>query len=86
MGLHGSSEKNLQVEAQKARPLPATKNGSDNPDQVEVFEGADDTATEENYPAFCFCRNYGTTAVNLSGTDYESGWCLPDNGGAFPYL
>lgn len=74
------------MEAQKARPLPATKNGSDNPDQVEVFEGADDTATEENYPAFCFCRNYGTTAVNLSGTDYESGWCLPDNGGAFPYL
>ncbi|MBO6177205.1 MAG: hypothetical protein J6O39_06660 [Treponema sp.] len=74
------------MEAQKARPLPATKNGSGNLDQVEVFEGADDTAIEENYPALYFCRNYSTTVKNLSGADYESGWCLPDNGGAFPYL
>ena len=52
------------------------KNGSDNLEQIEAFEGVDDTSTEGNYPAFYFAKNYSTTATNL-GTNYASGWYLP---------
>ena len=52
------------------------KNGSDNLEQIEAFEGVDDTATEANYPAFYFAKNYSSTATNL-GETYASGWYLP---------
>lgn len=52
------------------------KNGSDNLEQIEAFEGVDDTGTSANYPAFYFAKNYSITATNL-GTDYASGWYLP---------
>ena len=53
------------------------RNGSDNLEQIEAFDGVDDTATTENYPAFYFAKNYSDTATNIAGTDYESGWYLP---------
>lgn len=59
------------------------RNGSDNLGQIAAFlsaEGSgttDDTATEANYPAFYFAKNYKDTAKNIAGTDYESGWYLP---------
>ncbi|MBR1536310.1 MAG: BspA family leucine-rich repeat surface protein, partial [Treponema sp.] len=53
------------------------RNGSDNLEQIEAFDGVDDTATEANYPAFYFGKNYKDTATNIAGTDYESGWYLP---------
>ena len=52
------------------------KNGSDNLEQIEAFEGVDDTATEANYPAFYFAKNYSSTATNL-GETYADGWYLP---------
>ena len=52
------------------------KNGSDNLEQIEAFEGVDDTSTEGNYPAFYFAKNYSTQATNL-GENYASGWYLP---------
>ena len=52
------------------------RDGSDNLEQVETFDGVDDTATEANYPAFYFAKNYSTTATNL-GEDYADGWYLP---------
>ena len=54
------------------------KDGSDNLDQIEAFDGVDDTATEANYPAFYFAKNYASqTGSHVSGTAYESGWYLP---------
>ncbi|WP_298534455.1 InlB B-repeat-containing protein [uncultured Treponema sp.] len=53
------------------------RNGSDNLEQIEAFDGVDDTATEANYPAFYIAKNYKDTATNIAGTDYESGWYLP---------
>ncbi len=53
------------------------RNGSDNLEQIEAFDGVDDTATEANYPAFYFGKNYKDAATNIAGTDYESGWYLP---------
>lgn len=54
------------------------RNGSDNLEQIEAFAGIDDTATEANYPAFYFAKNYkNVSGSNVSGTDYESGWYLP---------
>ena len=52
------------------------KNGSDNLEQIEAFDGVDDTSTEGNYPAFYFAKNYSTHATNL-GENYASGWYLP---------
>ena len=63
------------------------RNGSDNLEQIARFLAAtagftpaegvpDDTATEANYPAFYFAKNYSTTATNL-GDSYKDGWYLP---------
>ena len=52
------------------------KNGSDNLEQIEAFDGVDDTSTAANYPAFDFAKNYSTHATNL-GENYASGWYLP---------
>ena len=52
------------------------KNGSDNLEQIEDFDGVDDTSTVTNYPAFYFAKNYSTHATNL-GENYASGWYLP---------
>ena len=52
------------------------KNGSDNLEQIEAFDGVDDTSTVTNYPAFYFAKNYSTHATNL-GENYASGWYLP---------
>ncbi|MBO6176149.1 MAG: hypothetical protein J6O39_01210 [Treponema sp.] len=46
MGLHGSSEKKSADGSAENLTFTGGKNGSVNLDQVEVFEGADDTATE----------------------------------------
>ena len=52
------------------------KDGSNNLEQIDAFEGVDDTSTAAKYPAFYFAKNYSTTATNL-GTNYASGWYLP---------
>ena len=59
-----------------AQTFTGDKNGSDNLEQIEAFEGVDDTSTEGNYPAFYFAKNYSTHATNL-GENYASGWYLP---------
>ena len=52
--------------------------GSDNLSQIATKLGTnDDTATEANYPAFYFAKNYKTQATNLAGTSYEDVWYLP---------
>ena len=59
------------------------KNGSDNLEQIEAFEGVDDTATAANYPAFYFAKQYNEqkigseTVSRIAGTSYETGWYLP---------
>lgn len=55
------------------------KNGSDNLEQVEAFEGVNDTNKPEYYPAFYFGKNYATsTATNISSdSEYTAGWYLP---------
>lgn len=54
------------------------RNGSDNFEQIEAFEGVDDTASETNYPLFYFAKNYkDVTGSNVKGTDYETGWYIP---------
>ena len=58
------------------------EDGSDNFEQIAAFlesnsSTTDDTATEANYPAFYFAKNYKDTATNLAGTEYEDGWYLP---------
>ncbi len=54
------------------------KNGSDNLEQIEAFEGISDTGTAANYPAFYFGKNYkNISGSRVAGTAYESGWYLP---------
>ena len=60
------------------------KNGSDNLEQIEAFEGVSDTGTEANYPAFYFAKNYkgqklGSESSSriLTGSEFEDGWYLP---------
>lgn len=55
------------------------KNGSDNLEQIEAFEGIDDTAIPENYPAFYYGKNYATAVVsNISAaSEFARGWYLP---------
>ena len=58
------------------------KNGSDNLEQIGAYllanGSSDDTAIEENYPAFYFAKKYATReGSHVSGTDYEKGWYLP---------
>lgn len=53
------------------------KDGSDNLEQIEAFDGVDDTATVANYPAFYFAKNYKDTATNVANTKYETDWYLP---------
>ncbi len=61
-----------------AKIFTGDKNGKDNLEQIEAFEGVDDTTTAANYPAFYVGRNYkGLTGSNVSGTAYEDGWYLP---------
>ena len=53
-----------------------SKNGRDNWEKIKNTNGVDDTATEANYPAFYFAKNYSSTATNLGDT-YKDGWYLP---------
>ena len=59
------------------------KNGSDNLEQIEAFNGVDDTSDSSKYPAFYFAKNYkdkklaGETESRITGTDFASGWYLP---------
>lgn len=55
------------------------KNGSDNLEQIEDFEGVNDTVTAENYPAFYFGKNYATSTVTniAAGSEFATGWYLP---------
>ena len=52
------------------------KDGSDHWEKIENTNGVDDTATEANYPAFYFAKNYSSIATNLGDT-YKDGWYLP---------
>ncbi len=62
-------------------------NGSDNLEQIEDFEGVDDTTgagAEERYPAFYFAKNYVNQKIGnetksriISGSEYATGWFLP---------
>lgn len=59
-----------------------TKNGSENLSKIASFltenSSTDDTATERNYPAFYYAKNYkNKNGSHVSGTKYESGWYLP---------
>ena len=58
------------------------KDGSDNLEQIGAFlrkNGiSDDTADEENYPAFYYAKNYAEAeGSNVRGTSYADGWYLP---------
>lgn len=55
------------------------KNGSDNLEQIEAFEGIDDTAIPENYPAFYYGKNYARSVVtNIPvASEFARGWYLP---------
>ena len=58
------------------------KNGSDNLSQIGTFlssnSSTDDTATEANYPAFYYAKNYASqTGSHVASTDYASDWYLP---------
>ena len=66
------------------------KNGSDNLSQIGTFLASnnstddDDTATEANYPAFYFAKNYASQKIGsesesriAAGSDYASDWYLP---------
>lgn len=60
------------------------KNGSDNLEQIEAFEGVNDTSIEANYPAFYFAKNYKEQRIGIesssripSGSEFERGWYLP---------
>lgn len=66
------------------------KNGSDNLSQISDFLSAadsgttDDTAIEENYPAFYFAKDYKTLKIGYetesritADSDYADGWYLP---------
>ena len=60
------------------------KNGSDNLEQIEAFEGVNDTSMEANYPAFYFAKNYNEQKLGsesssriLTGSEFEDGWYLP---------
>lgn len=63
-------------------PFTGVKNGSNALDLISsslTSQGlTDDTATEANYPAFYFAKNYKSqTNSHVSGTSYEDGWYLP---------
>ncbi|MBR1402657.1 MAG: InlB B-repeat-containing protein [Treponema sp.] len=64
------------------------KDGSDNLSQIGTFLASngitDDTATEANYPAFYFAKNYASQKIGsesesriAAGSDYASDWYLP---------
>ncbi|SFI50811.1 Listeria/Bacterioides repeat-containing protein [Treponema bryantii] len=60
------------------------KNGSDNLEQIEAFEGVNDTSTEANYPAFYFAKNYNAQTIGsealsriAAGSEFENGWYFP---------
>ncbi len=60
------------------------KNGSDNLEQIEAFEGVDDTSTEAKYPAFYFAKNYKEQTIGsesasriTAGSEFENSWYLP---------
>lgn len=55
------------------------KDGSNNLEQIEDFEGVNDTTTAANYPAFYFGKNYATnTVTNIEATsEFATGWYLP---------
>ncbi len=55
--------------------------GSDNLEQMGAYlreNSEDDSASEENYPAFYYAKNYvEVEESNVYGSDFESGWYLP---------
>jgi len=59
------------------------KNGSDNLEQIEAFDGVNDTSDASKYPAFYFAKNYkdkklaNETESRVAGTAFEDGWYLP---------
>ena len=58
------------------------KDGSDNFEHIGAFltanNSTDDTATEANYPAFYYAKNYASqTGSHVASTDYASDWYLP---------
>ena len=56
-------------------PISGDKNGSDNYEQMAAVTGINDTNDLNNYPAFQFGKEYGTT--NSLSAPYNKGWYLP---------
>ena len=56
-------------------PISGDKNGSDNYEQMAAVTGINDTNDLNNYPAFKFGKEYGTT--NSLSAPYNEGWYLP---------
>ena len=58
--------------------ITGDRNGSDNLEQIEAFEGIEDTATEANYPAFYYAKNYAKNESRIAAdSEYAVGWYLP---------
>ncbi|MDD5930054.1 MAG: SUMF1/EgtB/PvdO family nonheme iron enzyme [Spirochaetales bacterium] len=62
-----------------ALTITGDKNGSDNLEQIEAFEGVDDTADEYYYGAFYFGKKYATLFVSNIPAEsvFAKGWYLP---------
>ena len=74
----------IECVMQQDKSFSGKKNGIDNLAKIADMLGAtgsgttDDTATEANYPAFYFAKNYASKdGSHVSGTDYASDWYLP---------
>ena len=69
------------------------KDGSDNLEQIEAFDGVSDTTgngAADRYPAFYFAKNYKEQKIGSetesrisAGSEYASGWYLPSHAELF---
>ena len=77
----------IPIENAGALTFTGDKNGSDNLEQIEAFEGINDTTGEgaaDRYPAFYFAKNYKdqkiineTVSRIQADSEYANGWYLP---------
>lgn len=64
------------------RIFTGDNDGSDNLEQIEAFEGVDDTTGDgaaDRYPAFYFAKNYASNTVTniAAASEFARGWYLP---------
>ena len=72
----------IQQSVTDGRIFTGDKDGSDNLEQIEAFEGVDDTTGEgaaDRYPAFYFAKNYASNTVTniAAASEFANGWYLP---------